>query len=385
MWCNMRKIKKPISNGIISLFTATVFLSSFLSVASVLAADPKSSAPAALLGPFNQPHQKIIHVSHGQQLFAALRHANKFGHTQIVLADGMYNVRKTLLIKNDHVTLSSLSANREKVVISGRGMRKTKGVDNLIRVSGKHFTLEGITLQQAGNHLIQIAGEQDADFPTLRNCVLRDGFEQLLKVSYNRNTKISSDNGLIDNCEFVYTAGIGPQYYIGGIDVHGGHNWIVRRSLFRGIASPGSRVAEHAIHFWNNTKNTLVEDNIIINCDRGIGFGMTNRPNIGGVIQNNLILHSANKHPNADVGIILEESPYTKISNNKIYLAHSYKNAIEYRFPSTVNVEIRGNLTNKAIRKRDGASAVLSNNTTSKNIGDFITERKLVSLNLLFN
>jgi hypothetical protein len=51
------------------------------------------------------------------------------------------------------------------VVISGCGMRKTKRVHNLIRVSAKHFTLDGITLQQAGNHLIQIAGEQNADFP----------------------------------------------------------------------------------------------------------------------------------------------------------------------------------------------------------------------------
>ena len=43
---------------------------------------------------------------------------------------------------------------------------------------------------------------------------------------------------MIDDCEFVYTAGIGPQYYIGEIDVHGGHNWVVRRSLFIGIARP---------------------------------------------------------------------------------------------------------------------------------------------------
>ncbi|MFT6992617.1 MAG: hypothetical protein ACJASL_004617 [Paraglaciecola sp.] len=86
---------------------------------------------------------------------------------------------------------------------------------------------------------------------------------------------------------------------------------------------------------------------------------MTNRPNMGGVIQNNLILHSANKHPNADVGIILVESPNTKVLDNKIYLAHSYKNAIEYRFASTKNVEISGNLTNKAIRKRDDATSLL--------------------------
>jgi hypothetical protein len=381
----MGKINNTIAKGSMLLFSIIAILSSFLSLAAELTTNtmlPEFSNQHRLS---IQPIQKTIHVSHTRQLYAALRYANEFGYTQIVLADGIYNAHKTLLIKSDHISISSLSSNREKVVISGRGMRKTKGVDNLIRVSGKHFTLEGITLKEVGNHLIQIAGEQDADFPTLRNCVLQDGFEQLLKVSYNRNTKVSSDNGLIDNCEFVYTAGIGPQYYIGGIDVHGGHNWVVRRSLFRGIASPGTRVAEHAIHFWNNTKDTLVEDNIIINCDRGIGFGMTNRPNLGGVIQNNLILHTSNKHPNADVGIILEESPHTKILNNNIYLEHSYNNAIEYRFPSTVNVEIRGNLTNKAIRKRDGASAKLTKNKRSKVLIDYLTTKQLTSLDLLFN
>ncbi|MEP1382438.1 MAG: right-handed parallel beta-helix repeat-containing protein [Paraglaciecola sp.] len=316
---------------------------------------------------------KVIQVQNVEQLFSALRHGNKYGNTHIKLQDGTYIIDQSLIILGNGITLSSGSGNRRKVIISGLGMKKTKQVNNLIRVSGKHFTLDGITLQFAGNHLIQIAGEQDADFPTLRNCVLKDSYEQLFKVSYNRKTKVASDNGLIENCEFSYTAGIGPQYYIGGIDVHGGHNWIVRKNQFKGIASPGSKVAEHAIHFWNNTKNTLIEDNVIINCDRGIGFGMENRPTMGGIIRNNTIYHNAPHHPNADVGIVLEESPNTQVLNNKIYLGHSYPNSIEYRFSSTINVLIQGNLTNRPIRKRDGAHAKLIGNQRSRNLKDFLS------------
>jgi hypothetical protein len=84
---------------------------------------------------------------------------------QIILADGVYQIQKTLIDADDNISLISKSGNRNNVVISGCGMRKTKRVDNLIRVSGKHLTLDGITLQQAGNHLIHIAGEQSADFP----------------------------------------------------------------------------------------------------------------------------------------------------------------------------------------------------------------------------
>ena len=86
MWCYMCKISKTILTSTISGFTGIVFLSCFLFIAS---AQPGLSA---------QANQKTIQVSQTQQLYAALRHANKFGYTHIVLADGMYNVHKTLLI-----------------------------------------------------------------------------------------------------------------------------------------------------------------------------------------------------------------------------------------------------------------------------------------------
>jgi hypothetical protein len=106
------------------------------------------------------PHSAKIFNKH----FLSLQ-GNKVGDMQIILADGVYQIQKTLNDADDNISLISKSGNRNDVVISGCGMRKTKRVDNLIRVSGKHLTLDGITLQQAGNHLIQIAGEQNADFP----------------------------------------------------------------------------------------------------------------------------------------------------------------------------------------------------------------------------
>jgi len=320
--------------------------------------------------------QLSISVGTSTELYAAINQANETGHIKIVLQSGRYPIPQTLNILKPHISLVSATLDPLSTLLVGTGMRQTATVGNIIRVSAPYFILDGISLEQSSNHLIQIAGESNADFPILRNCILKDSYEQLVKVSYNRNTGIASDGGLVENCHFEYSAGIGPQYYIGGIDVHGGQDWIIRNNYFTGIASPGRKIAEHAIHFWNGTQNITVTDNVIYNCDRGIGFGMPNRPNFGGLIANNLIVHNDNNHPNADTGIVLEESQGTRVIGNRIYLAHDYPNAIEYRFAQTINVMIENNVSNRKVAKRNGAQARLKNNVLTTDIKKVLTAQE---------
>ena len=298
------------------------------------------------------------------QLQSVLASANATGGSKtILLADGVYQLSDTLYVNAPNITLASASGDRTRVVIQGDAMSASARVGNLIRVAASGFELRGITLQRSGWHLIQIVGEANADNAVIRNCVMRDAYQQMLKVTVDSaKPSVGADNGLVENCVFEYTAGIGPQFYIGGIDAHGARNWVVRNNTFRDIASPSTTVAEFAIHFWNNSADNLVEGNTIIDSDRGIGFGLQSRPNTGGIIRNNFIHHTANGDRFSDVGIALEQSPGTAVYNNSVLLEHSFGWSIEYRFAATSNVRIINNLANRPILSRDGGTGTVSSN-----------------------
>lgn len=301
------------------------------------------------------------------ELHSAVATANNLGgNTTIVVRDGTYTLSDTLYVNAPNVAIVGQSGDRTKVIIQGDAMSGSAKVGNVIRVAASNFQLSDVTLQKSKWHLIQIAGETNADAPVIKNCIMRDAYQQMLKVTVDSsNPGITSDNGLVENCVFEYSAGIGPQYYIGGIDAHGSKNWVVRNNTFRNIISPSGSVAEFAVHFWNGSANNTVEKNLIVNCDRGIGFGMDGRPNTGGIIRNNMIYHAADMGAYADTGIALTESPNTQVYNNTIFMENSFPWAIEYRFASTQNVLIANNLTNKPVMSRDGASGTVAKNVSN--------------------
>ncbi len=303
-----------------------------------------------------------VTVSTAAELAAAIESANAGGADTILLQDGLYTLDNMLWVSADHVTVRSVSGNRTAVIIEGQGM--TGGVSHIFNVPGSYFTARDMTLRRVANHAVQIHGNAGASNATLQNLVFQDTFEQMVKISYEAGNPNRSSNGLIENCLFEYTAGIGPQYYIGGVDGHYCMNWIVRDNEFHDIQSPESDLAEHAIHFWSDSEGTLVERNLIINCDRGIGFGLGDRGHIGGIIRNNMIYHDSND-TNCDVAIGLENASGVRVYNNTIWYDSSYPNAIEYRFAGSTGVMLANNLCNRAIADRDGASGTESANIES--------------------
>jgi hypothetical protein len=300
-------------------------------------------------------------VSNADQLAQAVMDANSGGDNSIFLEDGVYTLSDMLWVDANNLTVRSVSGNREAVVIQGQGMYGP--VSHVFNVAGSNFTVSDVTLGEVGNHAIQT--QPSAQAPVIRNVHFINTYEQMVKIAWDANNPDAhTDNGILENCLFEYTAGIGPQWYIGGIDAHRAMNWQVRNNTFRYIRSPADDVAEFAIHFWSNSENTLVENNVIVSCDRGIGFGLGDRGHIGGTIRNNMIYHDASEGF-ADVGIALESAWNAHVYNNTIYFDNSYPNAIEYRWGATSGVVIANNLTNRAITSRDGGSGDVFSNVTS--------------------
>lgn len=310
-----------------------------------------------------------VTVDTAPELAAAVLTANAGGDKTILLEDGVYTLDSALVIRADNVAIRSISGNRSGVTIRGTGLPGS--VSHIFFVEGDHFTARDMTLREVYWHAIQM--QIDAQAPTFVNLHILDTYEQMIKVPYDEaQPDLHSDGGLVEGCLFEYSAGVGPQWYIGGVDAHHAFNWVIRGNTFKNIRSPSEAIAEHAIHFWSDSQNTLVEGNTIVNCDRGIGFGLRDRGHVGGIIRNNMIYHDSSEGF-ADVGIGLESASGALVYNNTIFQEHDYPNAIEYRFAATTGVSIINNLTNRAIALRDGASGTVSHNLTHGESGWFVS------------
>ena len=301
---------------------------------------------------------RTIVVSGFGGLNRAIRKANETGgYITILLADGEYLLNRSFAIRQPGITIKGQSGNRDAVIVRGKGYRK--GPTIIFRVSAAHFTIADLTIGWVRQHAIQIKGENGADYPMIHNLRIVNTGEQMVKVTAGKGKKHRpSVGGVVQWSEFGFTEGVAPRFYTGGIDAHGTKDWIVRNNVFKNIRSPEQKVAEHAIHFWNNAQGTIVEGNTIINSDRGIGFGLSKRTHLGGVIRNNMV------HTTRDVGIGLENASDAKVYNNTVF-TENYHNSIEYRFSGTINVEIMNNLVNKGITKRNGGNATVLGNVTS--------------------
>ena len=305
-------------------------------------------------------------------LQAAVDNANNSGGDKnILIADGVYDLSGVALsITADGITVRSVSGNRAAVVLDNHYVEG--GTSGIFRIVASNVTIASMTLKRPYYHAIHMSPNgADTDGILIDNVHIIDPGEQAIKINADSrdSATYSVNNSTIKNCLIELTSAgrtnltyTGYPCYTGGIDGHWAGNWKVQDNVIKGFWCDDG-LSEHGIHFWNNSSNILVERNQIIDCDRGIGFGLGADGNSGGIIRNNMIYHGPD-HGYSDVGISVESTPNAQVYNNTVFHDHDYS-AIEYRFASTSNILMANNLTNRSISKRDGASGQVVNNVTT--------------------
>src|SRR6185503_12053462 len=136
-----------------------------------------------------------------------------------------------------------------------------------------------------------------------------------------------------------------------------------------------------SVLFWRNSTNTVTEQNVFINADRAVAYGLDNstpyRDHAGGVIRNNFVyltpgLLSASRKASSDGSIIAWNSPGTQVDHNTVLLNSNEFYAVEFRFSTTSNCTARNNLADAPVHLRDSATATLSGNLLTATPGMFV-------------
>lgn len=345
-----------------------------------------STPPAegcAPLGPV--PPSAIVVTADRADELASIVSSAPAGAT-IALEDGTYTstlsgeASRRLIFRQPGVTLRSVSGDPARVTLDAEYL-----TNELLYVVADGVTIAGITLTRAVDHLAHVTSESAEPTTGVRFTRVRfvDAGEQQLKINPGASDGWI-DEGVVECSSFTLTDDGRPHVgragggcYTGGIDAHAARGWIVRRSTFTGIYCAGEGLAEHAIHFWRSSRDTLVENNLVVDCARGVGFGLDDtmerrvypddpypgvRPiaHFDGVIRNNVIFA---RIPYYDTGIELHYARGARVHHNTVVSsdeATGFFSSIDYRF-ATTQVALANNLARR-ITARDGGDATLQAN-----------------------
>jgi len=341
----------------------------------------------------------IISSSDSRKLFKVI--ANAPSYTKILLKDGIYKLNhdRRLIFRRPYIILSSLSKNRDKVVIDGQYK-----VGSLIELRASHITISSLTLKHAIWHAIHLKG--GANNIKLYNLHILDCGEQLIKsnpntIHWNESYAKFNDNVTVSNClieitdkgrkrvhKLPYSA-----CYTQGIDAHAARGWVVEDNIFKDIHCY-KKSAVASILFWHGSRDITIQRNKIVNCIIGIQFGEGNVKKAriypdkkikagvyDSIIKNNFILGDPTFF---DTGICVWACRNIKIFNNTIYSKCDSKRCfagIDIRFNHSI-ISIKNNLYYPKIVNRTGMNSqiYISNNVRSR--AEFFVNPKLGDLHL---
>ena len=340
-----------------------------------------------------------ITVSSSSELTSAISSASS--GTTILIEDGTYNVHD-LFFNTAGVTLRSKLGNKNNVIIDGQYQG-----GSIFNIKADYVTIADITIKRSYDHPIHVGG--GGNYVLIYNLNIIDARQQFIKSNpsggeYNDYGTIACSNFELtpEGRNFIHNNPTGNYLcYTGGPDIHQSQGWIVRDNIIKNIYCTNEGLAEHAIHFWKTNRDPIVERNTIINCARGIGFGLgsagghrtypdnpldgtginpSNVGHIGGIIKNNFIYADIGNE--YDSGITIEQGWNVSVLHNTIYNINdnNWGSSIEARWPNS-NTLIKNNLYSYRLDQRNGGNPTLVNNV--KATSDFFVDVNSGNLHLL--
>jgi hypothetical protein len=232
------------------------------------------------------PEGPVIRVAAVEELFEAARRIRPGG--TILLEDGHYMMPRYFELSTDRVTLRSASGDRDKVVLDGAESRHGELV-GLRACSG--VTIADLTIQNIRYNGFKLNSDTGVHCVTIRNCVIHNIWQRGVK-----GVRVPSDDPQvkpprdcsIEHCLFFNdrpkrfeddptdTPESFNGNYIGGIDVMYADGWTIRDNVFFGIRGRTGE-ARGAVFLWHDSADSVVERNVIVDCDTGICLGNSHR------------------------------------------------------------------------------------------------------------
>jgi len=295
--------------------------------------------------------------------------------TTILLHDGFYDMSGDdstyrLVFSTPGLTLRSVSGNREAVVLDGGYV-----TGELVSIQASNTTIADITLRRAYYHPIHISGpDVPIENVLIHNVHVVDPGEQAVKVN---PVGAGTVNNSTLQCSHLELTDVGRPFirnncYTGGLDAHAASGWLVRRNLIEGFWCDDG-LSEHGIHMWRLCQDTVVEENLIIDCARGIGFGLGDGADghIGGIIRNNFVAAGDpdlfSSPSGFDSGISLWGADDAEIYHNTVASTQAPSaSSIEWRFITT-SVTLANNLVTNRIWDRGGVANLATNTEYAPN------------------
>lgn len=281
--------------------------------------------------------------------------------TEILLQDGEYLLdRYTVYMGNSDVTVRSLSGNRGAVII--RGLGYTAGENEGFMIAADRITIADITVHQMVHHAVSMKPGSEAD-GSLDSTYLYNLHLYDIGTQHIKGSRGGDNTGALVACSSIgYTSGGAVGDYNGGIDIHRGVDVVIRDNRFYNITGDGTgcnvAVPTGSCHYisapavyMGDSRDTLVERNIVTDSFRGISLGLIDG-HTGGIVRNNFVYRSSS----GDMGISIENSVNTLVEHNTV-LVEGYIGPIEVRGGS--GHTIRNNLSNAPVWLRDGAADII--------------------------